>query len=85
MLASQTNNDQPEILNLHYHRILLIVKALNRSENQEQASAKLGLHARTIRRSIRDYGIVVLTNDGQHKKQYANPPDMQKRFLKQIA
>lgn len=77
-----TATNSQEILNLHYHRILLLIKALNKYDNKNQASAKLGISTRTIDRDIRDYGIIKV---GRHKSKrtYLPPNNFQQRFLQQ--
>lgn len=46
-----------EILNIEYHRKVLIIKALNRKSNYIQAAKALGVSKRTLQRHIVIYNI----------------------------
>lgn len=51
-----------EILNIDYHRKILVVKALNRTQTKLEAANLLGLSLRQLYRDIDRFGIEQLGN-----------------------
>ena len=62
----QYNNDVDENLNIHYHRIRLILKSLNCSKNIKDASKKCGLTNRTFYRYMKDNNIKYSDEKGSY-------------------
>lgn len=50
-------SNQPEILNIDYHRKRLILKALNRTATMPEAATMLGISERQLYNLKRDYNI----------------------------
>jgi hypothetical protein len=54
---------EEEILNIEHHRKDLILKALNRKANREQAAVALGISLRTLQRDLVLYNIKKIGNE----------------------
>jgi hypothetical protein len=72
-----------EILNIEYHTIRLIVKALNRCKTMEEAAAELGVHSRSLYSYKRIYGIKRINKRYQAPKKTFIVLPVMERFEKQ--
>ena len=54
----QRNGGDIEIINIEHHQRRLMMKALNRYKNDEEAAAALGIDKRTLVRWKKDFKVV---------------------------
>lgn len=66
-----------EILNIHHHRIRLMITSLNSSKTLKDAAEKCGIHERTMRNFKRNYNIKKV--DGVYRS--VSKPISLKKFI----